>query len=74
MNIPEGCEFVTLPPQPAWAVGVWAVVSLDMGWTVNSVHRTAEAAVAAAEDYHSIRFLPFDTDVQDVCSSGRKAP
>ena len=25
--------------EPSWTRGVWAVVSLDMGWTVNSVHR-----------------------------------
>lgn len=74
MVLPEGINLVAVPQQPSWTMGVWAVVSVDMRWEVVSVHRTAEAAVAACVDYQSIRFIPFDADVQAVCNDNRRAP
>ncbi len=61
MILPEGVELHTVTQRGAWVIAWW-----NMGWHVDSIHETAEAAVAANDYDRRIRFVPFGADLQEV--------
>ncbi len=61
MILPEGVEL-----HPVTQRGVWVIAWWDMGWHVDSIHETAEAAVFANDYDRRIGFVPFGADLQEV--------